>query len=153
MLLVTSLLMIKIWDLGWQKTTYKFKKVCEEILRRFRRYSSANKDIPFKTPPFFYLHCNYAIFCITTTLKQHENTGNNDQLVKWKSFNEISIIRCMIRTRYYFYFEWILLLICYGCSVHFTYCAPLFRREFRRKRVFLLEFYFKFISILHRVNN
>jgi hypothetical protein len=26
-------------------------------------------------------------------IKQHENTGNNDQLVKCKSFNEISIIR------------------------------------------------------------
>ena len=25
-----------------------------------------------------------------------------------------------------------------GCSVHFTYCTPLFRREFRRKRFFLL---------------
>jgi hypothetical protein len=47
--------MIKIWDLGWQKTTYKFKKVvCEEILRRVRRYSFANKDIPFKTPLFIY---------------------------------------------------------------------------------------------------
>ena len=72
------------------------KVVCEEIFRRVRRYSSANKDIPFKTPPLpppFYLQCNYAIFCITTTLKQHENTGNNDQVVKWKSFNEISIIR------------------------------------------------------------
>jgi hypothetical protein len=35
--------------------TYKFKKVvCEEILRRVRRYSSANKDIPFKTPLFIY---------------------------------------------------------------------------------------------------
>ena len=34
-----------------------------------------------------------AIFFITATLKQHENTGNNDQLVKCKSFNEISIIR------------------------------------------------------------
>ena len=30
---------------------------------------------------------------ITTTLKQPENRGNNDQLVKCKSFNEISIIR------------------------------------------------------------
>jgi hypothetical protein len=41
----TLWLMIKIWDLGWQKTTYKFKKVvCEEILRRVRRYSFANKD-------------------------------------------------------------------------------------------------------------
>jgi hypothetical protein len=28
-----------------------------------------------------------------------------------------------------------------------------FRREFRKKRFFLLEFDFKFISILHRVNN
>jgi hypothetical protein len=38
-----------------QKTTFKFKKVvCEEILRRVRRYSSANKDIPFKTPLFIY---------------------------------------------------------------------------------------------------
>jgi hypothetical protein len=35
-----------------------------------------------------------------------------------------------------------------GCSVHFAYCTPLFRRE-----IFLLGFYFKFISILHRVNN
>ena len=41
----------------------------------------------------FYLQCNYVIFFITATLKQHENTGNNDQLVKCKSFNEISIIR------------------------------------------------------------
>jgi hypothetical protein len=29
--------------------------------------------------------------------------------------------------------------------------TPLFRREFRRE-ISLLEFYFKFISILHRVN-
>ena len=28
-------------------------------------------------------------FFITATLKQHEITGNNDQLVKCKSFNEI----------------------------------------------------------------
>jgi hypothetical protein len=44
------------------------------------------------------------------------------------------------------YFEWILLPICYGCSVHFTYCTPLFRREFRRKRFF----YQNFISSLFR---
>jgi hypothetical protein len=33
----------------------KMKKVvCEEILRRVGRYSSADKDIPFKTPLFIY---------------------------------------------------------------------------------------------------
>jgi hypothetical protein len=49
-------------------------------------------DFEFK----YYVHINfrnYAIFFITATLKKHENTGNNDQLVKCKSFNEISIIR------------------------------------------------------------
>ena len=103
----TSLLMIEIEDLGWQKTTYKFKKVVsEEILRRVRRYSSANKDIPFKTPLFIY-SVTTPFFCITTTLKQHENTGNNDQVVKWKSFNEISIIRWSVHV-IIFYFEWIL---------------------------------------------
>jgi hypothetical protein len=71
-------------DLGWQKTTYKFKKVVsEEILRRVRRYSSANKDIPFKTPLFIYSDSVTTPFVfITATLNQHENTGNNDQLVK-----------------------------------------------------------------------
>jgi hypothetical protein len=37
--------------------------------------------------------------------------------------------------------------ICYGCSVHFTYCMPLFRLEFRRKRFFiriLFQVYFDF---------
>ena len=38
-------------------------------------------------------------------------------------------------------------------AVPFILPTPLFRREFRRKIFFLLEFYFKFISILYRVNN
>ena len=45
-------------------------------------------------------------FFITATLKQRENAGNNDQLDKCKSFNEISIIRWSVH--FIFYFEWIL---------------------------------------------
>ena len=48
------------------------------------RQATCLKDEVLQDPPL-YLQCNYAIVCITTTLKQHENTGNNDQLVKCKS--------------------------------------------------------------------
>jgi hypothetical protein len=41
----------------------------------------------------------------------------------------------------------------FATAVPFILPTPLFRRDFHRKRFFLLEFYFKFISILHRVNN
>jgi hypothetical protein len=58
---------------GWQKTTYKFKKVvCEEILRRVRRYSSANKDIPFKTPLFIYSVTTPFFVYISTKLPTEE---------------------------------------------------------------------------------
>ena len=61
---------------------------------------------------------------ITATLKRHEITGNNDQLVKCKSFNEISIIQWSVHV-IIFYFEWILqqIIFCYGCYVHFIYTA------------------------------
>ena len=48
-------------------------------------------------------------------------------------------------------FGWSYLSLTYGCSVHFTYAALPSRVS--QKEIFLLEFYFKFISILHRVNN
>jgi hypothetical protein len=128
--------------------------VCEEILRRVRRYSSTNKDIPFKTPPpfFFYLQCNYAIFCITTTLKQHENTGSYDQLVKCKSFNEISIMRWIIM---YTLLSFIINEFCsrFVMAVPFILPTAALPSRVSQKEIFLLEFYFKFISILHRVNN
>jgi hypothetical protein len=100
-------------SLGWQKNTYKFKKVvCEEILRRVRRYSSASKDIPFKTPLF--------IYSVTTpffVLQQHENRGNNDQLVKC-NFNNT-----MIRTRYYllFWMNFVAVLLWLSRSFYLLY--------------------------------
>ena len=73
--------------------------------------------------------------CVRRNTKTTRNGGNNDQLVKCKSFNAISIIRWSVHV-IIFYFEWILLPLCYGCPVQFTYSTPLFRREFRRKRCF-----------------
>jgi hypothetical protein len=45
---------------------------------------------------------NGAIFCITATPKQHEKAGNNDQVDKCKSFNEISIIQIVSKRSKYF---------------------------------------------------
>ena len=75
----------------------------EEILRRVRKYSSANKDIPFKTTLFIYSVTTPFIF-ITATLKQHENTGNKKGSLEWNIFVsnfvfEISFIFAFLMTK------------------------------------------------------
>ena len=88
------------------------KKKSYEIFRSFKR-SYIDRNIPyynenkiqiqmfvlfpniFETKQYVTYLSNilWCHFFITATIKQLKNTGNNDQLVKRKSFNEISIIR------------------------------------------------------------
>jgi hypothetical protein len=85
--------------------------------------------------------------CITATLKQYEITGNNDQLVKCKSFNEISIIRWSVHV-IIFYFYWhfvadnVLLWLFRSFYLRHSFVKNLVERDFLIRILFQVYFDF-----------
>ena len=79
---------------------YNKNKIQIKMFVLFPNIFETKQYVTYPSNRCFLFTVTTSFFFITATLKQHENTGNNDQLVKCKSFNEISIIRWFVHVNY-----------------------------------------------------